>query len=77
VLGRCGMYPDLGFSENTTTETIIAGVAPVKMYVSHNSYTIIFMHQSFTKPPKEAALTHGEIPMIKDLDFQSIFYSYI
>jgi len=72
------MYPDLGFSENTTTETIIAGVAPVKMYVSHNSYTIIFMHQSFTyKPPKEAALTHGDIPMIRDLDFQSIFYSYI
>ncbi|KAG6738910.1 hypothetical protein POTOM_058533 [Populus tomentosa] len=29
---KCGMYPDLGFSENTTTETIIAGVAPVKMF---------------------------------------------
>jgi hypothetical protein len=70
------MYPDLGFSENTTTETIIAGVAPVKMYVSNNSYTIIFMHHSFTKPPKEA-LTHWDIPMIKDLDFQLIFYSYI
>ncbi|CAK7331550.1 unnamed protein product [Dovyalis caffra] len=29
----CGMYPDLSFSETTTTETIIAGVPPVKMYV--------------------------------------------
>ncbi|KAL5750238.1 hypothetical protein ACOSP7_024841 [Xanthoceras sorbifolium] len=28
----CGMYPDLGFSETTTTQTIIAGVAPVKMF---------------------------------------------
>ncbi|KAF9661754.1 hypothetical protein SADUNF_Sadunf19G0101400 [Salix dunnii] len=27
----CGMYPDLGFSENTGSETIIAGVAPVKI----------------------------------------------
>ena len=28
------MYPDLSFSEGaTTTETIIAGVAPVKTYV--------------------------------------------
>ncbi|KAG6792703.1 hypothetical protein POTOM_001856 [Populus tomentosa] len=29
----CGMHPDLGFSETSTTQTIIAGVAPVKMYV--------------------------------------------
>ncbi|KAJ4713992.1 Metallothionein-like protein [Melia azedarach] len=29
--GGCGMYPDLGFSEKTTTETLIVGVAPVKM----------------------------------------------
>ncbi|XP_034887402.1 metallothionein-like protein type 2 [Populus alba] len=28
----CGMYPDLGFSETSTTQTIIAGVAPVKMF---------------------------------------------
>nr|ABM21763.1 metallothionein-like protein MT1A [Salix matsudana] len=28
---KCGMYPDLGFSENPRNETIIAGVAPVKM----------------------------------------------
>ncbi|KAJ6755378.1 METALLOTHIONEIN-LIKE PROTEIN 2A [Salix purpurea] len=28
----CGMYPDLGFSETTATQTIIAGVAPVKMF---------------------------------------------
>ncbi|KAB1226012.1 Metallothionein-like protein type 2 [Morella rubra] len=28
----CGMYPDLGYSEKTTTETMIAGVAPVKIY---------------------------------------------
>ncbi len=26
------MYPDLSFSERTTTETLIVGVAPVKMY---------------------------------------------
>ncbi|WJZ93315.1 hypothetical protein VitviT2T_012265 [Vitis vinifera] len=32
--GGCKMYPDLSFSEGaTTTETIIAGVAPVKTYV--------------------------------------------
>ncbi|XP_015874102.3 metallothionein-like protein type 2 [Ziziphus jujuba] len=30
--GGCGMYPDLGFAEKTTTQTIIAGVAPVKMH---------------------------------------------
>ncbi|KAJ0020258.1 hypothetical protein Pint_32369 [Pistacia integerrima] len=29
----CGKYPDLGFSEKTTTETIIVGVAPVKMHL--------------------------------------------
>ncbi|KAJ4845442.1 hypothetical protein Tsubulata_026308 [Turnera subulata] len=27
----CSMYPDLGFTESTTTETLIVGVAPVKM----------------------------------------------
>ncbi|CBI30557.3 hypothetical protein AAG906_036255 [Vitis piasezkii] len=31
--GGCKMYPDLSFSEGaTTTETIIAGVAPVKTH---------------------------------------------
>ncbi|KAK3206262.1 hypothetical protein Dsin_020308 [Dipteronia sinensis] len=31
--GGCGMYPDLGFSEATsTTQTMIAGVAPVKTF---------------------------------------------
>ncbi|KAJ0021427.1 metallothionein-like protein type 2 [Pistacia vera] len=30
--GGCGMYPDLSFSETTTTETLIVGVAPVKMF---------------------------------------------
>ncbi|PNT52584.1 hypothetical protein POPTR_001G041268v4 [Populus trichocarpa] len=29
---KCGMYPDLGISESTTTETIIAGLAPVHMF---------------------------------------------
>ncbi|KAJ7947646.1 Metallothionein-like protein [Quillaja saponaria] len=32
---NCGsnkMYPSLDYSEKTTTETIIAGVAPVKMF---------------------------------------------
>ncbi|KAL3609320.1 hypothetical protein D5086_000340 [Populus alba] len=29
---KCGMYPDLGISESTTTETIIAGFAPVQMF---------------------------------------------
>ncbi|RXH84565.1 hypothetical protein DVH24_032849 [Malus domestica] len=29
---KCGMYPDLSYSETTSTETIIAGVAPVKMF---------------------------------------------
>ncbi|XP_062171081.1 uncharacterized protein LOC133876856 [Alnus glutinosa] len=30
---KCGKkYPDLGFSENSSTVTIVAGVAPVKMY---------------------------------------------
>ncbi|GAV68938.1 Metallothio_2 domain-containing protein [Cephalotus follicularis] len=28
----CGMYPDLGYAENTATETIIAGVAPVRVH---------------------------------------------
>ncbi|KAJ6904896.1 metallothionein-like protein type 2 [Populus alba x Populus x berolinensis] len=28
----CGMYPDLSFSETTTSQTIIAGVAPVRMF---------------------------------------------
>ncbi|XP_059448296.1 metallothionein-like protein type 2 [Corylus avellana] len=27
----CGMCPDLSYSEKATTETIIAGVAPVKI----------------------------------------------
>ncbi|KAJ6984400.1 hypothetical protein NC653_022612 [Populus alba x Populus x berolinensis] len=26
------MYPDLSFSETTTSQTIIAGVAPVRMF---------------------------------------------
>ncbi|KAB1226485.1 Metallothionein-like protein type 2 [Morella rubra] len=26
------MYPDLGFSEKISTRTVIAGVAPVKIY---------------------------------------------
>ncbi|KAJ0084189.1 hypothetical protein Patl1_30912 [Pistacia atlantica] len=29
----CGKYPDLGFSEKTTTETIIVGVSSVKMHL--------------------------------------------
>ncbi|BFG34146.1 hypothetical protein CerSpe_204200 [Prunus speciosa] len=30
---KCGKkYPDLEYSETTSTQTIIAGVAPVKMY---------------------------------------------
>ncbi|BBH04806.1 metallothionein 2B [Prunus dulcis] len=29
---RLCAYPDLSYSETTSTETIIAGVAPVKMY---------------------------------------------
>ncbi|KAK9291227.1 hypothetical protein L1049_009415 [Liquidambar formosana] len=28
--GGCKMYPDMSFAESTTTETIIAGVAPQK-----------------------------------------------
>ncbi|XP_057472030.1 metallothionein-like protein type 2 [Actinidia eriantha] len=30
--GGCGMYPDLSYSEMTTTETLIVGVAPQKTY---------------------------------------------
>ncbi|CAN6559590.1 unnamed protein product [Malus baccata var. baccata] len=29
---KCGIYPDLSYSETTSTETIIAGVAHVKMF---------------------------------------------
>ncbi|KAE8076273.1 hypothetical protein FH972_014936 [Carpinus fangiana] len=35
----CGMCPDLSYSEKATTETIIAGVAPVKMYVHTTQIT--------------------------------------
>ncbi|RXI04382.1 hypothetical protein C1H46_040728 [Malus baccata] len=28
---KCGMHIDLGYSETTSIDTIIAGVAPVKM----------------------------------------------
>nr|BAJ39944.1 metallothionein [Ziziphus jujuba] len=28
---KCGRNPDLGYSEKTTTETIVVGVAPVKI----------------------------------------------
>ncbi|XP_018823221.1 metallothionein-like protein type 2 [Juglans regia] len=35
----CGMYPDLGYSEKTTTETIISGVAPVKKILYEGSET--------------------------------------
>jgi hypothetical protein len=31
-------YPDLGLSENSSTVTIVAGVAPVKMYVKLLEY---------------------------------------
>ncbi|XP_008357190.2 metallothionein-like protein type 2 [Malus domestica] len=29
---KCGIYPDLSYSETTSTETVIAGVALVKMF---------------------------------------------
>ncbi|KAI7997712.1 Metallothionein-like protein 4A [Camellia lanceoleosa] len=32
--GGCNMYPDMSYSETTTTETLIVGVAPQNMYVS-------------------------------------------
>ncbi|XP_038680122.1 metallothionein-like protein type 2 [Tripterygium wilfordii] len=28
----CGMYPDLGFAEKVSTETIIIGAAPVRTH---------------------------------------------
>ncbi|KAK2972375.1 hypothetical protein RJ640_014433 [Escallonia rubra] len=34
---RCKMYPDMSFSESTTTETLVFGVAPQKAYVSSRS----------------------------------------
>ncbi|KAF8397509.1 hypothetical protein HHK36_016426 [Tetracentron sinense] len=30
--GGCNMYPDFSFSESTTTETLIVGVAPKATY---------------------------------------------
>ncbi|KAF8402910.1 hypothetical protein HHK36_011002 [Tetracentron sinense] len=30
--GGCGMYPDLSFSERSTSEAMIVGVAPSKGY---------------------------------------------
>ncbi|KAA8516429.1 hypothetical protein F0562_016722 [Nyssa sinensis] len=30
--GGCKMYPDMSFSEKTTTETLVLGVAPQKKY---------------------------------------------
>ncbi|KAJ6984399.1 hypothetical protein NC653_022612 [Populus alba x Populus x berolinensis] len=40
----CGMYPDLSFSETTTSQTIIAGVAPVRMYVSVSHSTAVELY---------------------------------
>lgn len=41
---RCKMYPDMSYSEKTTTETLIVGVAPQKTYVLFCFSFIFFFH---------------------------------
>ncbi|KAK4800671.1 hypothetical protein SAY86_021158 [Trapa natans] len=40
--GGCKMYPELSYSEKSTSETLVLGVAPVKLYVQ-SRLSILFL----------------------------------